>query len=113
MFGPVPREHALAHEEVFGPVLAVIPFEDEADAIALANGTTYGLVAGIWTRDGARALRVGRQMEVGQVFINCFGAGGGIELPFGGMKKSGHGREKGWEAMNEFTAVRTIVIRHD
>ncbi len=113
MFGPVPRDHALAHEEVFGPVLAVIPFEDEADAIALANGTPYGLVAGIWTRDGARALRVGRQMEVGQVFINCFGAGGGIELPFGGMKKSGHGREKGWEAMTEFTAVRTIVIRHD
>lgn len=113
MFGPVPCDHPLAHEEVFGPVLAVIPFEDEADAIALANGTQYGLVAGIWTRDGARALRVGRQMEVGQVFVNCFGAGGGIELPFGGMKKSGHGREKGWEAMNEFTAVRTIVVRHD
>ncbi|MDU9004200.1 aldehyde dehydrogenase family protein [Sedimentitalea todarodis] len=113
MYGPVPRDHRLAHEEVFGPVLAVIPFEDEADAVALANSTEYGLVAGIWTRDSARALRVGRQMEVGQVFVNCYGAGGGIELPFGGMKKSGHGREKGWEALLEFAAVRTILIRHD
>jgi aldehyde dehydrogenase (NAD+) len=113
MYGPVPRDHRLAYEEVFGPVLAVIPFDDEADAVALANSTEYGLVAGIWTRDSARALRVGRQMEVGQVFVNCFGAGGGIELPFGGMKKSGHGREKGWEALLEFAAVRTILIRHD
>lgn len=113
MYGPVPREHPLAQEEVFGPVLAVIPFDDENEAVALAEDTDYGLVAGIWTRDGARALRVGRQMRVGQVFINCFGAGGGIELPFGGMKKSGHGREKGWEALLEFSSVRTIVQRHD
>lgn len=113
MYGPVPRDHRLALEEVFGPVLAVIPFENEADAVALANATQYGLVAGIWTSDSARALRVGRQMEVGQVFVNCFGAGGGIELPFGGMKKSGHGREKGWEALLEFAALRTILIRHD
>ena len=113
MYGPVPRDHRLAIEEVFGPVLAVIPFDDEADAVALANASDYGLVAGIWTRDSARALRVGRQMQVGQVFVNCFGAGGGIELPFGGMKKSGHGREKGWEALREFAAVRTILVRHD
>ncbi|MCZ4353882.1 aldehyde dehydrogenase family protein [Roseovarius aestuarii] len=113
MYGPVPRDHRLAFEEVFGPVLAVIPFDDEADAVALANATEYGLVAGIWTRDSARAMRVGRQMEVGQVFVNCFGAGGGIELPFGGMKKSGHGREKGWEALREFAAVRTLLVRHD
>ena len=58
-------------------------------------------------------MRVGRKMQVGQVFINCYGAGGGIELPFGGMKKSGHGREKGFEALHEFTAVRTMVVRHD
>lgn len=113
IYGPVPRDHVLAQEEVFGPVLAVIPFDDEDDAVALANATPYGLVAGVWTRDGARALRVGRQMEVGQVFVNCFGAGGGVELPFGGMKKSGHGREKGWEALQEFGAVRTILVRHD
>jgi len=111
MYSPVPRDHRLAYEEVFGPVLAVIPFDDEDDAVALANSTQYGLVAGIWTRDNARALRVGRQMEVGQVFVNCYGAGGGIELPFGGMKKSGHGREKGWEALLEFAAVRTKIGR--
>ncbi len=112
LYGPVPRSNRLAHEEVFGPVLAVLPFEDEADAVALANGTEYGLVAGIWTRDGSRAVRVGRQMRVGQVFVNCYGAGGGIELPFGGMKKSGHGREKGMAALHEFSTLRTMVIRH-
>jgi len=113
LYGPVPRANSLASQEVFGPVMAVMPFEDEADAVALANATPYGLVAGIWTRDGARALRVGRRMQVGQVFVNCYGAGGGIELPFGGMKKSGHGREKGFEALYEFSAVRTMVIKHD
>ena len=113
LYGPVPRSNGLAHEEVFGPVMAVLPFEDEADAVALANATSYGLVAGIWTRDGSRAVRVGRKMKVGQVFVNCYGAGGGIELPFGGMKKSGHGREKGFAALNEFSALRTMVIKHD
>ena len=113
LYGPVPRSNALAHEEVFGPVMAVLPFDDEADAIALANGTRYGLVAGVWTQNASRAIRVGRRMQVGQVFVNCYGAGGGIELPFGGMKKSGHGREKGFEAFHEFSAVRTMVVRHD
>ena len=113
LYGPVPRSNRLAHEEVFGPVMAVLPFEDEADAVALANATSYGLVAGIWTRDGSRAVRVGRKMKAGQVFVNCYGAGGGIELPFGGMKKSGHGREKGFEALYEFSALRTMVIKHD
>jgi aldehyde dehydrogenase (NAD+) len=113
LYGPVPRSNRLASEEVFGPVMAVLPFEDEADAIRLANSTPYGLVAGIWTQDGSRALRVGRKMQVGQVFVNCYGAGGGIELPFGGMKKSGHGREKGFDALNEFSAVRTMVVKHD
>lgn len=113
LYGPVPRSNRLASEEVFGPVMAVLPFEDEADAIRLANGTPYGLVAGIWTQDGSRALRVARKMQVGQVFVNCYGAGGGIELPFGGMKKSGHGREKGFDALNEFSAVRTMLVKHD
>jgi len=113
LYGPVPRDNGLASDEVFGPVLAVIPFDDEADAVALANATSYGLVAGIWTRDGGRALRVGRKMQVGQVFVNCYGAGGGIELPFGGMKKSGHGREKGFDSLYEFSTVRTMVVKHD
>ena len=109
LFGPVPRDHRLACDEVFGPVLAVIPFDDEDDAIALANATDFGLLAGIWTRDGARQIRVARRMHCGQVYINCYGAGGGVELPFGGVKKSGHGREKGFMALEEFCVVKTVV----
>jgi aldehyde dehydrogenase (NAD+) len=112
LFGPVPPENELACEEVFGPVLSAIPFEDEADAIRIANGTPYGLAAGIWSVDGSRALRVANAMRCGQVFVNGYGAGGGIELPFGGIKKSGHGREKGLEAMREFSVVKTVVINH-
>ena len=109
LFGPVPRDHRLACDEVFGPVLAVIPFDDEDDAIALANATDFGLLAGIWTRDGARQIRVAKRMHCGQVYINCYGAGGGVELPFGGVKKSGHGREKGFMALEEFCVVKTVV----
>jgi len=109
LFGPVPRSNTLACDEVFGPVLSCMPFEDEADAIALANATDYGLVAAVWTRDGGRQSRVARRVHAGQVFINTYGAGGGVELPFGGMKKSGHGREKGFLALEEFSVVKTIV----
>jgi aldehyde dehydrogenase (NAD+) len=109
MFGPVPRDHRLACQEVFGPVLAVIPFDDEDDAIGLANATDFGLLAGIWTRDGGRQIRVAKRMRCGQVYINCYGAGGGVELPFGGVKKSGHGREKGFMALEEFCTVKTVV----
>ena len=112
LFGPVPVTHELAQEEVFGPVLAAIPFDDEADALAIANGTEYGLVAGLWTENGARQMRVAKKLRVGQVFINNYGAGGGIELPFGGVKRSGHGREKGLEALKEYTVAKTIVLRH-
>lgn len=112
MFGPVPRDHRLACEEVFGPVLSVIPFEDEDDAVRLANATDYGLIAAVWTRDGARQTRVAKRMQCGQVYVNCYGAGGGVELPFGGVKKSGHGREKGFVALQEFCTVKTIVQYH-
>ena len=112
LFGPVPRANQLACEEVFGPVLSIIPFEDEADAVKLANSTAYGLVAGIWTRDGGRQMRVAKKMRCGQVFVNGYGAGGGIELPFGGVRKSGHGREKGIEALREFSQAKTIVFKH-
>ena len=109
----VPPQHRLAQEEVFGPVLAAMPFEDEAQAIALANGTDYGLVASVWTRDGGRQLRLARALRSGQVFINNYGAGGGVELPFGGVKASGHGREKGFEALYGFTVLKTVAIKHD
>lgn len=112
LFGPVPRDHQLACDEVFGPVLAVIPFEDEADAIALANATDFGLLAGIWTSDGGRQTRMAKRMQCGQVYLNCYGAGGGVELPFGGVKRSGHGREKGFLALEEFCNVKTIVQYH-
>jgi aldehyde dehydrogenase (NAD+) len=112
LFGPVPRANPLACEEVFGPVLSIIPFEDETDAVKLANSTDYGLVAGIWTHDGGRQMRVAKKMRCGQVFVNGYGAGGGIELPFGGVKKSGHGREKGIEALREFSQAKTIVFKH-
>ncbi|MEO8807776.1 MAG: aldehyde dehydrogenase family protein [Burkholderiaceae bacterium] len=112
LFGKVPRDHELACNEVFGPVLAIIPFSDEDDAIALANATEFGLIAGIWTRDGGRQTRVAKRMRCGQVYINCYGAGGGVELPFGGVKKSGHGREKGFMALEEFCTVKTVVQYH-
>jgi len=112
LFGPVPRANALACEEVFGPVLSAIPFEDEADGIRLANSTEFGLVAGIWSGNGARQMRVAKAMRCGQVFVNGYGAGGGIELPFGGVKKSGHGREKGLEALREFSHAKTVVFKH-
>ena len=80
-------DHAIAREEVFGPVLVAMPFRDEAQAIELADGTDYGLAAGIWIRDGARQLRVAKALSSGQVFINDYGAGSGVELPFGGVKK--------------------------
>jgi aldehyde dehydrogenase (NAD+) len=108
----VPPTHRIAQEEIFGPVLAALPFADEDEALRIANGTPYGLVAGVWTRDGARSLRVARKLRCGQVFINNYGAGGGIELPFGGVKSSGYGREKGFEALLGFTTLKTIAIKH-
>ncbi|MEZ5293922.1 MAG: aldehyde dehydrogenase family protein [Vicinamibacterales bacterium] len=112
LFRDVPPESELAQREIFGPVLAAMPFEDEAEAIRLANGTDYGLVAGLWTRDGARQFRVARSLRCGQVFVNNYGAGGGVELPFGGVKSSGHGREKGFEALLSFTVLKTIAFKH-
>jgi aldehyde dehydrogenase (NAD+) len=113
LLAPVDPQHRLAQEEIFGPVQVVIPFDDEAQALSIANGTNFGLVAGVWTRDGSRALRLARKLHCGQVFINNYGAGGGVELPFGGVKHSGHGREKGFEALYGFSSLKTVAIKHD
>jgi len=109
----VDPQHRLAQEEIFGPLQMLIPFDDEAQALRIANGTAFGLVAGVWTRDGSRALRLARKLHCGQVFINNYGAGGGVELPFGGVKHSGHGREKGFEALYGFSTLKTVAIKHD
>ncbi|MCA0326328.1 MAG: aldehyde dehydrogenase family protein [Proteobacteria bacterium] len=112
LLADVPVAHRVAQEEVFGPVLSAMPFDDEEHAVQLANATRFGLVAGVWTRDGARQFRLARRVKSGQVFVNNYGAGGGVELPFGGYKSSGHGREKGFEALYGFTTLKTVAIRH-
>jgi aldehyde dehydrogenase (NAD+)/betaine-aldehyde dehydrogenase len=100
----------LAQEEIFGPVLVVTPFKDADEAVALANGTDYGLVAGVWTTNVSTAHRMIRDVVSGQVFVNTYGASGGVELPFGGFKRSGHGREKGAEGLRGFGQIKTAVV---
>ena len=112
LFDDVPVDHALAQQEIFGPVQVLIAFDGEAEALKIANGTAFGLVAGVWTRDGGRQMRMARALKCGQVFINNYGAGGGVELPFGGVRHSGHGREKGFEALYGFSTLKTIAILH-
>ncbi len=112
LLADVSPDHILARDEIFGPVQVVIPFEDEDEAIAIANGTDFGLVASVWTRDGARQMRMAKAIHSGQVFINNYGAGGGVELPFGGIGKSGFGREKGFEALYGFSSLKTVAAYH-
>ncbi|BAQ09063.1 betaine aldehyde dehydrogenase [Bacillus sp. OxB-1] len=103
---------SVAQEEIFGPVLSVFTFETVEEAIALANGTDYGLVAGVWTKDIDVAHFVASKIKAGQVFINNYGAAGGIQMPFGGYKKSGIGREKGFVALRNYTQIKNIAVKY-
>jgi aldehyde dehydrogenase (NAD+)/betaine-aldehyde dehydrogenase len=103
-------EMDIVQEEVFGPVLTALSFSDDRDAIALANFSQYGLVAGIWTKDLSRAHRVAHAIHAGQIFVNTYGVGGGVELPFGGMKRSGYGRGKGIEALLAYSQVKNVCV---
>jgi acyl-CoA reductase-like NAD-dependent aldehyde dehydrogenase len=107
----VSPEMRVAQEEIFGPVLAIIPFDDLEEAAAIANRSQFGLVSGIWTRDINKAMSLASRIKAGQVFINTYGAGGGVELPFGGYKKSGYGREKGLESLASYTQVKNVCVK--
>jgi aldehyde dehydrogenase (NAD+) len=106
----LPFDDPCVREEIFGPVLAVQMVDDDEQALAAANGTDYGLVAGIYTRDIGRALRLARDIDAGQVTINDYWAGG-VAVPFGGNRKSGYGREKGREGVNAYTATKSITAK--
>ena len=93
-------------------MLCARPFKDETHAVELANATQFGLVAGVRTQDGARQFRMAKKVRVGQVFVNSYGAGSGVELPFGGVQSSGYGRAKGFEALFGFTTLKTVAVKH-
>jgi len=108
VYADVTSDMRIAREEIFGPVLAVIAFDDEDEAVHIANDTEHGLVAGLWTRDVSRALRVANKLQAGNVYVNGWGAP--LEVPFGGYKNSGYGREKGFEALKDFTQLKSVVV---
>jgi aldehyde dehydrogenase (NAD+) len=108
VFADVTPSMRIAQEEIFGPVLSVIPYDDEADALRIANGTVYGLAGAVWSADPDRALAFGRRMQAGQVDVN----GGRFNpvAPFGGYKQSGLGREFGRHGLEEFLEVKSIQL---
>jgi acyl-CoA reductase-like NAD-dependent aldehyde dehydrogenase len=109
VLAPVSNRDRVAREEIFGPVACVIPFSDEAEAVAIANDTIYGLSGSIWTRDGARALRVARALETGVLSVNS-NSSVRVQTPFGGMKMSGFGRELGMAGMDGYSEVKNVFV---
>jgi len=110
VFTGVTPDMTIAQEEVFGPVIAVLPFDDDDEAIEIANGTDFGLVAGIYTKDLDRAHQTADRLSAGQIFVNEWFAGG-VETPFGGTKRSGYGREKGQEALLNYVQTKNVAIK--
>ena len=109
VFADVDNAAALAQDEIFGPVLSILPFDDEADAVAKANHNAYGLAAFVQTRDVERALRVADQLDAGYVSVNGFGSLS-PNLPFGGFKQSGYGKEGGYDGLAEFLRNKSVFV---
>ena len=112
IFDDVAASHTIAREEIFGPVLSVIAFDDEAEALAIANDSEYGLAAGVFTADLSRAHRVARRLRAGSVWVNYWD-GGDMTAPFGGYKQSGNGRDKSLHAFDKYTEVKATWINLD
>ncbi|MEO1148908.1 MAG: aldehyde dehydrogenase family protein, partial [Cyanobacteria bacterium J06638_22] len=110
IFDQVTPDMVIAQEEIFGPVLVALTFQEEAEAVAIANNSAYGLGAGIFTRDIDRALRVTKQLQAGYVMVNEYFAGD-IGAPFGGYKQSGIGRERGLVALQNYTQIKNVTLR--
>ena len=109
IFSGVNEGMAIAQQEVFGPVLSVLPFDTEDEAVAIANGTRYGLAAGVWTADVSRVMRMARTLQTGGLWVNTYRIGA-VQAPFGGVKESGFGRERGTYAIDDFTTSRNVMI---
>jgi acyl-CoA reductase-like NAD-dependent aldehyde dehydrogenase len=110
VFDGVSNTMTIAREEIFGPVLSIIPFKDEDDAVLKSNDTEYGLAAAVWTRDVSRAHRVARALKSGRVWINTYAEADSV-MSFGGYKQSGYGREMGAESIEAYTQTKSILMR--